>query len=118
MFWVMVMMATICLCVLWLVRMIDQRSVISGATIKLSTRRIPQTSPIMRTTFLLILAVCGVCTGNLPQPEVVGDVCYEKDESPVDLDALFNEACTDVEGNIYRVGSELQSCCDCFRLEK
>ena len=44
-FWVMVMMVTIFLCVLWLVRMIDQRSVISGATIKLSTRRIPQTSP-------------------------------------------------------------------------
>ena len=43
-FWVMVMMVTIFLCVLWLVRMIDQRSVISGATIQLSTRRIPQTS--------------------------------------------------------------------------
>ena len=72
----------------------------------------------MRSNFLLILAVCGLSTGNQPQPEVVGDVCYEKDESPVDLDALFNEACTDVEGNTYRVGSELHSCCDCFRLEK
>ena len=72
----------------------------------------------MGSNFLLILAVCGLSTGNQPQPEVVGDVCYEKDESPVDLDALFNEACTDVEGNTYRVGSELHSCCDCFRLEK
>ena len=70
----------------------------------------------MRSNFLLILGLCGLCIGSLPQSEVVEDVCYEKDESPVDLDVLFNGACTDVEGNIYRVGSELQSCCDCFRL--
>ena len=71
----------------------------------------------MRANFLLILGLCGLCAGNDPQSET-DDVCYEKDDSPVDLDVLFNGACSDEEGNIYRVGSELQSCCDCFRFYK
>ena len=43
-------------------------------------------------------------------------VCFEKDEVPVDVDALYNDECLDIYGNIYKPGSELFSCCDCFRL--
>ena len=43
-------------------------------------------------------------------------VCFEKDEVPVDVDALNNDECLDIYGNIYKLGSELYSCCDCFRL--
>ena len=68
----------------------------------------------MRSNFLLIL---GFCTATLQQ-RLLGDVCYEKDKAPVDLDADYHNNCVDLEGNIYRQGSELDSCCDCFRLER
>ena len=72
-----------------------------------------QTSVIMRSNFLLIL---GLCVGSLQQTVVLGDVCYEKDEAPVELGVVSNINCADLEGNIYSLGSELLSCCNCFRL--
>ena len=76
---------------------------------------IPLTSARMRSTFLLIL---GLCSGSfqqllLPYPP---DVCYEKDEVPVDVDVLYDDDCVDLDGNKYKLDSELYSCCDCFRL--
>ena len=68
----------------------------------------------MRSNFLLIL---GLCAGGLQQT-VLGDVCYQKDKAPVELDVVSNNNCVDLEGNIYSLGLELLSCCDCFRLEK
>ena len=73
---------------------------------------IPRTSVRMRTNFLLIL---GLCAMNLQQT-LLEDVCYEKDKAPVELDVLYDEVCLDLEGVIYTLGSELVSCCDCFRL--
>ena len=69
----------------------------------------------MRSNFLLIL---GLCAGSLGQTVlcVVYGVCFDKDEVPVDVDVLYDDECVDVEGNIYGQQSELQSCCDCFRL--
>ena len=67
----------------------------------------------MRSNFLLIL---GLCVGSLQQT-VLGAVCYEKDKAPVELDVVSDIDCVDLEGNIYSPGSELLSCCDCFRLE-
>ena len=69
----------------------------------------------MRSKFLLIL---GLCTASLQQTVVcvAHGVCHEKDEVPVDVDLLYDDHCVDVEGNSYDQGSELQSCCDCFRL--
>ena len=69
----------------------------------------------MRSNFLLIL---GLCAGSLSQTVlcVVYGVCFDKDEVPVDVDVLYDDECVDVEGNIYGLQSELQSCCDCFRL--
>ena len=66
----------------------------------------------MRSHFLLIL---GLCVGSLHQT-VLGHVCYEKDQAPVELDVVSDMNCVDLEGNIYSLGSELRSCCDCFRL--
>ena len=63
----------------------------------------------MRTNFLLNL---GLSLMTL----LLGDVCYEKDKAPVDEDVLFEDQCLDVEGVMYTLGSELMSCCDCFRL--
>ena len=76
---------------------------------------IPETSAVMRTNFLLIL---GLCAGSLQQTVVcvAQGFCYEKDKVPVDVDVLYDDHCVDVEGNIYDLGSELHSCCDCFRL--
>ena len=65
----------------------------------------------MRTNFLLIL---GLCSLNLQQT-LLEDVCYEKDKAPVEVDVLYSDHCEDLEGNIYSLGSELRSCCDCFR---
>ena len=73
---------------------------------------IPRTFVRMRTNFLLIL---GLCALNLQQT-LLEDVCYEKDKAPVDLDVLYDDQCLDLEGVIYSLGSELVSCCDCFRL--
>ena len=69
----------------------------------------------MRSTFLLIL---GVCAGSLQQIVLPAppDVCYEKDDVPVDVDVLYDDDCVDVDGNNYSRESELYSCCDCFRL--
>ena len=69
----------------------------------------------MRSNFLLIL---GLCAGSLQQIVlcVAHGVCFEKDEVPVEVDVLYDDDCVDVEGNIYGLQSELQSCCDCFRL--
>ena len=69
----------------------------------------------MRSNFLLIL---GLCAGSLQQTVlcVAHGVCFEKDEVPVEVDVLYDDDCVDVEGNIYGQQSELQSCCDCFRL--
>ena len=68
----------------------------------------------MRFNFLLIL---GLCAGSLQQT-LLEDVCHEKDEAPVDVDVLYDDDCVDLQGNIYglELDSELQSCCDCFRL--
>ena len=66
----------------------------------------------MRTNILLIL---GLCSLNLHQT-LLDDVCYEKDKAPVELDVLYDDQCVDLEGNIYREGSQLMSCCDCLRL--
>ena len=73
----------------------------------------------MRSNFLLILG--GLCAG-IPYQTVLcvsHGVCYEKDEAPVDVDVLYDDDCVDLEGNIYQLerDSELQSCCDCFRLK-
>ena len=46
---------------------------------------------------------------------LLDDVCYEKDKAPVELDVLYNDKCQDLEDVSYTVGSELVSCCDCFR---
>ena len=69
----------------------------------------------MRSNFLLIL---GLCAGSLQQTVlcIAHGVCFEKDEVPVEVDVLYDDDCVDVEGNIYGLQSELQSCCDCFRL--
>ena len=68
----------------------------------------------MRPNFLLILVFFAV---NLPG-RLLGDVCYKKDKAPVELDVVYHDNCVDLEGNIYglELDSELQSCCDCFRL--
>ena len=66
----------------------------------------------MRTNFLLILGLCAV---NL-QKTLVDDICYEKDKALVDVDVLYDDHCVDIEGVIYSLGSELASCCNCFRL--
>ena len=62
----------------------------------------------MRTNFLLIL--------GLFQQTLLENVCYEKDKAPVEDDVLYDDQCLDLEGVIYPLGSELVSCCDCFRL--
>ena len=68
----------------------------------------------MRSNFLLIL---GLCAGSLQTVHPVPPgVCYEKDDVPVDVDGLYDDHCVDVDGNKYRLDSELHSCCDCFRL--
>ena len=67
----------------------------------------------MRTNLLLIL---GLCSMNLQQT-LLEDVCYEKDKAPVELDVLYNDQCLDIQGVIYTLGSELVSCCDCFRYQ-
>ena len=69
----------------------------------------------MRFNLLLILGLCARSLQQivLPYPP---DVCYEKDEVPVDVDVLYDGDCVDVDGNIYSLDSELYSCCDCFRL--
>ena len=65
----------------------------------------------MRSNFLLIL-------GLLQQTVLclLPGVCYEKDDVPVEVGVLHDDHCVDVDGNIYGLDSELQSCCDCFRL--
>ena len=73
---------------------------------------IPRTSATMRTNFLLILGLCAV---NL-QKTLVEDICFEKDEALVEVDVIYDDHCVDIEGVIYILGSELMSCCDCFRL--
>ena len=65
-----------------------------------------------------VLLIFGLCTGSLQQIFVFCDLCYEKDTAPVELDVQFNVDCRDLEGNIYRLGSELRSCCDCLRFQK
>ena len=69
----------------------------------------------MRSTFLLILGLCAGSLQHFVLP-VPPDVCYEKDDVPVDVDVLFDGVCVDVDGNISSLDSELYSCCDCFRL--
>ena len=66
----------------------------------------------MRTNFLLILGLCAV---NL-QKTLVEDICFEKDQALVEVDVIYDDHCVDIEGVIYILGSELMSCCDCFRL--
>ena len=69
----------------------------------------------MRSTFLLFLALCAGSLQHTVLP-VPPDVCYEKDDVPVDVDVLYDDHCVDVDGNKYSLDSELYSCCDCFRL--
>ena len=49
------------------------------------------------------------------QQTLLEDVCHEKDKAPVEVDVLFDDQCLDIEGVRYTMGSELLSCCDCFR---
>ena len=67
----------------------------------------------MRFSFSIILGLfCLYQTGH----SVELGVCFEKDEVPVDMDALYDYDCVDLEGNIYGQNSSLlHSCCDCFR---
>ena len=65
----------------------------------------------MRTNILLIF---GLFVMTLQQ--TLDGVCYEKDKAPVDTDVLYDDQCQDLEGDIYNLGSELMSCCGCFRL--
>ena len=69
----------------------------------------------MRSSFLLILALFAESLQQILLPYPPG-VCYEKDDVPVDVDGLYDGDCVDVDGNKYSLGSELYSCCDCFRL--
>ena len=41
--------------------------------------------------------------------------CFEPDNLPVRLDAFFNDGCHDIRENKFELGSELQSCCQCFK---
>ena len=70
----------------------------------------------MRSNLPLLLALV---VGSLQQTVlcVPYGVCFEKDDVPVDVDVLYDDDCVDVDGNIYGPLSELQSCCDCFRLK-
>ena len=69
----------------------------------------------MRSNLLLILGLCARSLQQIVLPDPPG-VCYEKDDVPVDVDGLYDGDCVDLDGNKYRLYSELYSCCDCFRL--
>ena len=57
----------------------------------------------------------GFIIGILQATSVLSADCFKKDEAPVDFE-FSNQNCRDLKGNIFSPGSELESCCGCFRL--
>jgi len=55
---------------------------------------------------------------KLSPPDQMKFQCFEKDDVPVDIDEVFEGGhCADKNGELYRIGNEEVSCCQCIRYE-